>query len=48
MIITPEEIEIIDAQVHLNQLGPDWQTAPIDSVIALVLRRWTRSASIGC
>jgi len=28
------EIEIIDAQVHLNQLGPDWQTAPIDSVIA--------------
>ena len=34
MIITPGEIEIIDAQVHLNQLGPDWQTAPIDSVIA--------------
>jgi len=28
------KIEIIDAQVHLNQLGPDWTTAPIDSVIA--------------
>jgi len=28
------EIEIIDAQVHLNQLGPDWRTASIDSVIA--------------
>jgi L-fuconolactonase len=28
------KIEIIDAQVHLNQLGPDWQTDPIDSVIA--------------
>jgi hypothetical protein len=27
-------IEIIDAQVHLNQLVPDWRTAPIDSVIA--------------
>jgi L-fuconolactonase len=27
-------IEIIDAQVHLNQLVPDWQTAQIDAVIA--------------
>src|SRR5215471_3526326 len=34
MIIMAAEIEIIDAQVHLNQLGPDWQTASIDSVIA--------------
>jgi hypothetical protein len=34
MIVTPGEIEIIDAQVHLNQLGPDWQTVPTDSVIA--------------
>ena len=28
------EIEIIDAQVHLNQLGADWRTASIDSLIA--------------
>jgi predicted TIM-barrel fold metal-dependent hydrolase len=34
MIIMATGIEIIDAQVHLNQLGPDWQTASIDSVIA--------------
>src|SRR5689334_13372869 len=27
-------IEIIDAQVHLNQLVPDWQSAPADAVIA--------------
>jgi L-fuconolactonase len=27
-------IEIIDAQVHLNQLVPDWATASTDSVIA--------------
>lgn len=27
-------IEIIDAQVHLNQLGANWQAAPVDSVIA--------------
>jgi predicted TIM-barrel fold metal-dependent hydrolase len=27
-------MEIIDAQVHLNQLVPDWRTASIDSVIA--------------
>ena len=26
--------EIIDAQVHLNQPGPGWQAAAIDSVIA--------------
>jgi L-fuconolactonase len=26
-------MEIIDAQVHLNQLVPDWKTAPVDSVI---------------
>ena len=26
-------IEVIDAQVHLNQIVPDWRTAPIDSVI---------------
>jgi predicted TIM-barrel fold metal-dependent hydrolase len=34
MIIMAGETEIIDAQVHLNQLGPDWRTASIDSVIA--------------
>jgi len=28
------EIEIIDAQVHLNQLPADWRTASMDSVIA--------------
>lgn len=28
------KLEIVDAQVHLNQLVPDWRTAPIDSVIA--------------
>ncbi len=28
------KIEIIDAQVHLNQLGPDWRTASIDSAVA--------------
>ncbi|MBV9600494.1 MAG: hypothetical protein JOZ87_27095, partial [Chloroflexi bacterium] len=27
-------IEIIDAQVHLNQLTPDWRTAPLDAVLA--------------
>jgi predicted TIM-barrel fold metal-dependent hydrolase len=27
-------LEIIDAQVHLNQLGPDWRTAAADAVIA--------------
>jgi predicted TIM-barrel fold metal-dependent hydrolase len=27
-------IEIVDAQVHLNQLTPDWHTAPLDAVIA--------------
>jgi hypothetical protein len=27
-------IEVIDVQVHLNQLVPDWRTACIDSVIA--------------
>jgi predicted TIM-barrel fold metal-dependent hydrolase len=27
-------LEIIDAQVHLNQLVPNWQTAPADSVIS--------------
>jgi predicted TIM-barrel fold metal-dependent hydrolase len=27
-------LEVIDAQVHLNQIVPDWRTAPIDSVIA--------------
>src|SRR5438477_1395629 len=27
-------MEIIDAQVHLNQLVPDWRTAPLDAVIA--------------
>jgi predicted TIM-barrel fold metal-dependent hydrolase len=26
-------IEVIDAQVHLNQIVADWRTAPIDSVI---------------
>jgi L-fuconolactonase len=28
------EMEIIDAQVHLNQLSADWRTASIDSTIA--------------
>jgi L-fuconolactonase len=27
-------MEIIDAQVHLNQLVPDWRTAPMDAVLA--------------
>jgi L-fuconolactonase len=27
-------MEIVDAQVHLNQLVPDWRTASIDAVIA--------------
>jgi L-fuconolactonase len=27
-------MEIIDAQVHLNQLVPNWKTAPLDDVIA--------------
>ena len=27
-------MEIIDAQVHLNQLVPNWQTAPTDAVIS--------------
>ena len=27
-------MEIIDAQVHLNQLTPDWKTAPLDEVLA--------------
>jgi predicted TIM-barrel fold metal-dependent hydrolase len=31
-------IEIIDAQVHLNQLVPDWRTAPMDDVIATSLQ----------
>jgi predicted TIM-barrel fold metal-dependent hydrolase len=35
MIAMAAEIEIIDAQVHLNQLPADWQTAPMDSVIAM-------------
>lgn len=31
-------IEVVDAQVHLNQLVPDWRTAPTDSVIATGLQ----------
>ncbi len=34
MSFMTDVIEIVDAQVHLNQLVPDWRTAPIDSVIA--------------
>src|SRR5215813_10030772 len=34
MIVMAAEIEIIDAQVHLNQLPADWRTASMDSVIA--------------
>jgi L-fuconolactonase len=34
VVVMAAKIEIIDAQVHLNQLGPNWQTEPIDSVIA--------------
>lgn len=30
-------IEVIDAQVHLNQLGAGWRTAPADSVIAAAI-----------
>src|SRR5579859_6964017 len=29
-----DAMEIVDAQVHLNQLVPDWRTAATDSVIA--------------
>ena len=29
-----QPVEIIDAQVHLNQIVSDWRTAPIDSTIA--------------
>jgi L-fuconolactonase len=31
-------LEIIDAQVHLNQLVPDWATAPVDSVISAAIQ----------
>jgi L-fuconolactonase len=31
-------IEIIDAQVHLNQLVPDWQTAQTDAVISTAIQ----------
>jgi L-fuconolactonase len=34
VVVVAAKMEIIDAQVHLNQLGPDWQTDPVDSVIA--------------
>jgi predicted TIM-barrel fold metal-dependent hydrolase len=34
MIVMAAEIEIIDAQVHLNQLPAGWRTASMDSVIA--------------
>ena len=34
MVVMAAGIEIIDAQVHLNQLGANWRTAPVDSVIA--------------
>jgi L-fuconolactonase len=34
MAVMAAGIEIIDAQVHLNQLGTGWQTASVDSVIA--------------
>src|SRR5713101_8917320 len=29
-----DDMEIVDAQVHLNQLVPDWRTAETDAVIA--------------
>src|SRR4051794_28849811 len=29
-----DRVEIVDAQVHLNQLVADWRTAPLDAVIA--------------
>src|SRR5438552_13286539 len=32
--MTDNRIEVVDAQVHLNQLVPDWRSASIDSVIA--------------
>ncbi len=32
MVVVAAGIEIIDAQVHLNQIGAGWQTASIDSV----------------
>ena len=34
MSFMTEIIEIVDAQVHLNQLVPDWRTAETDAVIA--------------
>jgi L-fuconolactonase len=34
MAVMAAGIEIIDAQVHLNQLGANWRTDPVDSVIA--------------
>jgi L-fuconolactonase len=34
VVVVAAKIEIIDAQVHLNQLGPDWKTASLDSVLA--------------
>jgi L-fuconolactonase len=37
MIAMAARIEIIDAQVHLNQIGTDWRTAPVDSVIAAAI-----------
>jgi L-fuconolactonase len=33
-----DRIEVIDAQVHLNQIVPDWRTASVDSVIATGLQ----------
>ncbi|MBO0692101.1 MAG: hypothetical protein J2P58_04305, partial [Acidimicrobiaceae bacterium] len=32
------QLEIIDAQVHLNQLVPDWRTTPVDSIIATAIQ----------
>jgi predicted TIM-barrel fold metal-dependent hydrolase len=33
----PQRFEIVDAQVHLNQLVPDWRTAEPDAVIATAI-----------
>jgi predicted TIM-barrel fold metal-dependent hydrolase len=33
-IVYDSRIEVIDAQVHLNQLVVDWRTAPADAIVA--------------
>src|ERR1700716_765228 len=33
-----KRIEVVDAQVHLNQLVPDWRTAQPEAVIATAIQ----------